>query len=439
MEPTKARTMNKHIEQIPQSKLARSGIAGATAVKIGMTHLGHKMKRPFMSEDKHKAEKELLDDKNAERLFKALTQLRGTALKVGQFLGMEMDIMPERFRKELEKSFHQVPPLNRVLVRKVLIDEFGQPPESLFASFDNQAFAAASLGQVHRATLPDGTKVAVKIQYPGIHTTIDNDLKLIKTLARGMPDSTVIIESLDEIKTRLLEEVDYKLEAENTEWFRQQLKLDFVYVPRVYSEYSSQRVLTTEYIEGKHLNNWLADKPSQLTRNRAAQNLEDLLIHSSLTLYRLHADPNPGNYLFHEDGSVTLIDFGCVKRLSKNFVDIIPRLNQAYYDDDPNALFAEYKKLGMFHEKEGSQLYEEVLRPFGQWLTLSLQETTFDFGKHSDYTSSGRKVLHDISSLSGLNHIADEFIFFDRTIYGLCKIFERMEAQVEMKKYWIKD
>ena len=423
---------------IPQGKLARTGVAGATAVKIGMSHLGHKMKRPFMSEDRHRAEQEKIDNKNAERLFKALTQLRGTALKLSQFLGMEMNILPERFRKELERSYYQVPPLNRVLVRKVLMDELGKPPEKIFATFDHHAFAAASLGQVHQAELFDGTKVAVKIQYPGIHLTIDNDLSLVRNIAKRIPDSAIIMDAIKEIHTRLMEEVDYHLEAENTRWFREHLKLQGVSIPRVFPRYSSARVLTTEYIKGQHMGDWLVGQPSQSSRDSAAQRMEDVFAYSSLTLHRLHADPNPGNYLFHEDGTITLIDFGCVKHLPRRFVEIIPRLNQAYYDDDHEALFAEYNNLGMKHTKEGSELYEQVLKPFGQWLTLPLREEFFDFGKNANYTSNGRAVIHKLSRLSSLDGVANEFIFFDRTIYGLCKMFERLEAKVYMKKHWIK-
>ena len=145
---------------VPETRLARAGIAGATALKMGVSQLRHKSKRPFMSEQERETEKTILDDKNAQLLFTALTQLRGTALKLAQMLGMELDILPDRYRKELKKSFHKVPPLNRVLVRKVTQEEFAQTPETLFKQFDSSAFAAASSGQVHAALLPDGNDPA---------------------------------------------------------------------------------------------------------------------------------------------------------------------------------------------------------------------------------------------------------------------------------------
>ena len=297
---------------VPETRLARAGIAGATALKMGVSQLRHKAKRPFMSEQERETEKTILDDKNAQLLFTALTQLRGTALKLAQMLGMELDILPDRYRKELEKSFHKVPPLNRVLVRKVIQEEFAKTPEALFKQFDSTAFAAASLGQVHAALLPDGTEVAVKIQYPGIHVALESDMNLMGKVAIGMPNSTIVKQSIDEVHARLKEEVNYRLEAQSTHWFRENLDVEGVMVPRIYNDWCSERVLTIEFCQGKHLDDWLLDDPSQAMRDKVGQRLYDLFIHSVLKLRRMHADPNPGNYLFQEDGGIALIDFGCV-------------------------------------------------------------------------------------------------------------------------------
>lgn len=424
-------------DTIPEGKWTRAGIVGSTALKVGLREVQHKVKRPFLSAQRQQEAKQEVDDHNARQLFAALTQLRGTALKAAQMLSMEVELLPERYRRELEKSFHQVPPLNRVLVRKVLQEQFGKPPEHLFATFDTTAFAAASLGQVHAATLPDGTSVAVKIQYPGIHVAMDNDMNLLRKLARGLPNSTVALQSLTEIQARLREEVDYALEAENTRWFRDNLHLAGVAVPQVFEAYSGERVLTTARIGGKHLDAWLADNPSQAIRDKAAQHLYDIFAHSARRLHRLHADPNPGNYLFHPDGSVTLIDFGCVKHLSEHFTQVLPRLLWGFHQNDAEAVFAAYHALGMKHANAGSKMYEEVLRPFGEWASRPLHEECFDFGKHPNYTSEAREIIQRLAQLSGLESLADEFIFFDRTAYGLCKMFERMGAKVRIRQHWV--
>lgn len=419
---------------LPEGRLARAGVAGATALKIGAGELRHRAKRPFMSQQKRENEQSLLDDKNARLLFEALTQLRGTALKLAQMLGMELDLLPEHYRRELEKSFHQVPPLNRVLVRKVIMQEFAKTPEQLFCGFDDVAFAAASLGQVHAAILPDNTEVAVKIQYPGIHVALDSDMNLLRKVALALPNSKIVRQSIDEVHARLREEVDYRLEAKTTRWFHDNLKLDGIIVPKVYEDWCSDRVLTTEYCAGMHMDNWLATEPSQAMRDQAGQYLYDLFIHSVRTLRRLHADPNPGNYLFRDDGSVALIDFGCVKQLSEKFVDVLPNLLTAYNNDEPKALLAAYKTLGMAYDNDA--VYEAVLRPFGRWLTEPFAEEYFDFAEHADYTRRGQELIQNIASMSGVDNLADDFIFFDRTIYGLCKIFERLGARIRMKHHW---
>lgn len=422
---------------VPEGALARARIAGATALKLGVGHLSHRAKRPFLSESARAADRQALDDKQARLLFDTLSQLRGTALKVAQMLCMETELLPEAFRRELGKSCHRVPPLNRVLVRKALMDEFGQPPEALFAAFDAEAFAAASLGQVHAATLHDGRRVAVKIQYPGIHVAIDSDVALLRQFARGMPNARLALQSLEEIHARLREEVDYRQEAANTMWFRQHLGDGPVHVPAVIAERSGTRVLTTDFAEGLHLEDWLKTGPSQAARDLAAQGLYDLFVHSALELRRLHADPNPGNTLFARDGSITLIDFGCVKDMSPRFIEILPRVLKAYLADDPGALFDAYEKLGMLRRADAARFYEDILRPFGHWLVEPLREDCFDFGVHGDYTARGVEVIQGLQRLKGLDRLADEFVFFDRTIYGLCKLFERMGARVRLRHHWI--
>jgi predicted unusual protein kinase regulating ubiquinone biosynthesis (AarF/ABC1/UbiB family) len=421
---------------VPEGALARARIAGATAVKLGVGQLSHRAKRPFLSKAECEADRQALDDKQARLLFDTLSKLRGTALKVAQMLCMEAELLPEAYRRELEKSCHRVPPLNRVLVRKALIEEFGQPPEVLFAEFDAEAFAAASLGQVHAGRLHDGRRVAVKIQYPGIHVAIDSDIALMRQFARGMPNARLALQSLAEIHARLREEVDYRQEAANTIWFQQRLGDGPVRVPAVIPERSGTRVLTTDFVEGVHLEEWLKTTPTQAARDLAAQRLYDLFVHSALNLRRLHADPNPGNTLFAADGSITLIDFGCVKDLSPGFIETLPQVLKAYLDDDSAALFSAYEKLGMLRRAVATRFYEDTLRPFGRWLVEPLRDETFDFGANADYTARGKDVIQGLQRIRGLDRLADEFVFFDRTIYGLCKLFERMGARVRLRHHW---
>jgi predicted unusual protein kinase regulating ubiquinone biosynthesis (AarF/ABC1/UbiB family) len=420
------------MSDIPQGQLSRSAVVGATALKIGINRLqGGAMSTLGFSDAVGD-----LDARSAQQLFEAMIKLRGTAVKLAQMLGMESGLLPEGMQKELEKSWHQVPPLNRVLVRKVLVEEFGQSPEKLFAKFDSRAFAAASLGQVHKAQLPDGTPVAVKIQYPGIHVAMQNDLKLLRKLAVGLPQRKLASLSVAEIEARLLEELDYDREAQSTDWFRRNLVTDEVTAPAVFSDFSTSRVLTTMLLDGEPLDAWLQNNPQQKVRDAAAQRIYDCFAHCVNDLKRLHADPNPGNYLFQNDGSIALIDFGCTRVLSDRFVANLPALLEAYKAQDKEKLRAAFADFGMSYGDAFDAAYDEVLRPFGVWLTRPLEAEYFDFGRNPGFTSCARELIHAMSRIKGIDHIAEEFLFFDRTTYGLCKIFERLGATVRMRHHW---
>ena len=420
------------MSDIPQGQLSRSAVVGATALKIGINRLqGGAMSTLGFSDAVGD-----LDARSAQQLFEAMIKLRGTAVKLAQMLGMESGLLPEGMQKELEKSWHQVPPLNRVLVRKVLVEEFGQSPEKLFAKFDSRAFAAASLGQVHKAQLPDGTPVAVKIQYPGIHVAMQNDLKLLRKLAVGLPQRKLASLSVAEIEARLLEELDYDREAQSTDWFRRNLVTDEVTVPAVFSDFSTSRVLTTMLLDGEPLDAWLENNPQQKVRDAAAQCIYDCFARCVKDLKRLHADPNPGNYLFQNDGSIALIDFGCTRVLSDRFVSNLPVLLEAYKAQDKEQLRAAFAAFGMSYGDAFDAAYDEVLRPFGVWLTRPLEAEYFDFGRNPGFTSCARELIHAMSRIKGIDHIAEEFLFFDRTTYGLCKIFERLGATVRMRHHW---
>jgi predicted unusual protein kinase regulating ubiquinone biosynthesis (AarF/ABC1/UbiB family) len=367
--------------------------------------------------------------------------LRGTALKVAQMLSMESQLMPEWFRQEMSKSYHQVPPLGRPLIRKLVLQEFGKPPEALFSHFDSNAFAAASLGQVHRASGHQGEALAVKLQYPGIDVTIESDLQLLRGMIKPTRYAPLLLSSIDEIEQRLHEEVDYYQEAQNTEWFKSHLQLPGVAIPTVYRDYSSKRILATERLQGMHLEAWLRTNPSQQERDHFAQRLYDLFVHSFYGLHALHADPNPGNYLFAGDGTLGLLDFGCVRYYSPTFVSLMPVLLQAYMTRDAEKVIATYHQLGMATQMKGEELetfYQQVLQPFGDWLSKPYKAGRFDFANHKvPYTSEGWASFKQLSKTRKINELANEFIYFDRTFFGLYQIFERMGACIDMEHQWL--
>jgi len=425
------------MHKLPEGQLSRAGVVSGAALKLGARSIQKQAKKPFRAEQKLSDSDELFDEKTAQILFDALTKLKGTAVKLAQLLSMEVDVLPEKFQQELAKSYNQVPPLNRVLVNKVIMESFGQPAKELFNSFDTTAFAAASLGQVHAATSDTNEKLAVKIQYPGIHVATANDIKLLKKIAVALPNRKTVSQTINEVEQRLMEELDYSLEAKTTQWFHDNMTVEGIEVPRVYHDRCNERVLCTQLLEGEHLTPWLATNPSQQARNLAAQRLYDQFVYSTRTLKRLHADPNPGNFLFRDDGSLGLIDFGCVKTFSDNFVSQLPNLIASFIAGDRLQIYTAYEQLGMSFKEHDEDSFNRVIKPFGHWISKPFLQESFDFGEHSDYTSSARDLIHNLAKLSNVTGIAEEFIFFDRTVYGQCKIFEQMQATVRMRHHWI--
>ena len=178
-------------KKVPTSKLSRSAITGAAVAKIGLKHAGYKVRKAFSAKStdakyspakSNEQSQQQHEEQIGELVFTVLSQLRGTAIKLSQLLSMETDILPETIRNKLKSACHELPPINRALVRKQMVQELGYTPKQLFKEFDSQAFSAASIGQVHRALSFNDEVLAVKVQYPGIGATIDSDLKMLEKL-----------------------------------------------------------------------------------------------------------------------------------------------------------------------------------------------------------------------------------------------------------------
>ncbi|MCA9518526.1 MAG: AarF/ABC1/UbiB kinase family protein [Myxococcales bacterium] len=265
----------------------------------------------------------------ADKAFRTLGDMKGVALKVGQMISYMDGVVPPElsglYQDVLSRLQHAAPALRWSAIRPVLEAEIG-PVERTFASFEEAPFAAASIGQVHRAVLRDGAAVAVKIQYPGVDRAMRSDLKnaeLFQTMATpfmsvigaGKATRKYMREVMAEVQARLLEELDYEREAAMQERFRALLAGDAeVRVPRVFTASSSRKVLVSELIVGRSLQD-VADADDQAARDRYGRILTRTLLHCLHVLGLFNADPHPGNYLFPGDGSVCLLDFGCVKEI----------------------------------------------------------------------------------------------------------------------------
>lgn len=440
----------KQHSKLSTSKLARTAITGVAASKIAaalaLQNTKKKLQKSQLSDHQQlKNEREI-----GKLLFAALSQLRGTALKVSQILSMEADLLPEGVRLELAKSCYQVPPLNRAVINKVFIKEFKASPGDVFSTFESRAFAAASLGQVHRASSDVAQKLAVKIQYPGIAASIRSDMKMIRTLLMNLashsallPNKTVIGDVLEEIEQRLAEEVDYLLEAKNTCWFKEKLSAHNIVIPKVYFNYSTEKVLTTEFLSGMHVDEWLKTDPSQATRNALGQLLFDVFIDSAFVLGKLHADPHPGNYLFMHDGQLAILDFGCINTFSAEAAHAKTQLLNAFLETDLKAravrILSVYQTQNIIDTQlsiEGfkSQLLP-LLDPLYRWISMPFVQPIYDFAK---YPNCPKISLKDAKKTNQyLASIPQNQMYFDRAMFGVFSILKKMRANITTANSWI--
>jgi predicted unusual protein kinase regulating ubiquinone biosynthesis (AarF/ABC1/UbiB family) len=276
----------------------------------------------------------------AEDVAATLGTMKGVLMKLGQMASYVADGLSPAARRTLSRLQDSVPPMSPDLAAQVIAEELGLPPERAFAAWDPGPIAAASIGQVHRAITHDGRAVAVKVQYPGIAETVEADLgnvALLRRLVRVTAPSQDVGALLAELRERVTEELDYRIEARN-----QQMFADFyrghptIHVPGVVGELSARRVLTSELADGARfaeLAGW-----SQAERDLAAETVYRFVFRSLYQAHAFNGDPHPGNYLFHGGGKVTFLDFGLVKNFSPDELQpLVDMVRCLCIDNDPEA------------------------------------------------------------------------------------------------------
>jgi predicted unusual protein kinase regulating ubiquinone biosynthesis (AarF/ABC1/UbiB family) len=307
---------------LTKGRTKRALQVGSLTTSVGSSYLWHALKRPFQSAGKK--EQELLDLhlKNALRIVDSSRELRGAFMKLVQMLSMRSDILPSEVVNILSVVQSSVPPMDYKLIRAQVKTELGKYPEQLFKRFDREAFAAASLGQVHRARLKSGEDVVVKIQYPGVDETVVQDLKNMKALLHIFTLITrdVLRQKFDtgeiyqEMEERLREELDYVHEANNVALFQRLFADDNeVVIPRVYSDFSSRRVLTMEFVDGYKLQDILAPGVDKELKDWVAIKYFQITWRQIFEFGVLHTDPHPGNYLVTYHPKLAMLDFGSVR------------------------------------------------------------------------------------------------------------------------------
>ena len=434
----------KTIDKIPTSKIQRASKLFKTGAKVGVNYLKYYSEKIVRDEDKAK---ERLNKNNAEDIYDGLKNLKGSALKVAQMLSMDKSILPEAYVEKFSLSQFSVPPLSPPLVIKTFKKYLGKSPNELFDSFNATSVNAASIGQVHQAK-KNWKKLAIKLQYPGVADSISSDLSLVKPIAVKMFNlkGKDTDKYFDEVEGKLIEETNYLLEVKQSKLIREACKgLPNIKFPNYYTNLSSERIISMDWMEGEHLSEYTKKKNKQEKLNKLGQTLWDFYMFQIHQLKKVNADPHPGNFLISNQEELIAIDFGCMKEIPEEFY--IPYFELAEKNNltDQNKFKTKLVELDILREEDTveetkflSKMFHELLSLF----TMPFQSEYFDFSDPVFFQKiaelgakfSKNTELRKVNGNRGSKH----FIYMNRTFFGLYNLMFDLKAKdVKINNYKI--
>lgn len=425
----------KTLDKIPTGKIERTSSLLKAGAKVGVNYLKYYGNKITKDED---GARKILNEDNAADIYDSLKELKGSALKVAQMLSMEKNILPVEYVEKFSLSQFSVPPLSGALVKKTFRKYFGKNPEDIFDEFSPESVNAASIGQVHKAK-KNGQELAVKIQYPGIQESISSDLKLVKPIAMKM--FNIKKEGSEsyfkEVEDKLYEETNYDLELSRSEKIAYECShLKNIKFPKYYPEFSCEKIITMDWLQGKHFSEFIKTKHPQKTLNKIGQTLWDFYMFQMHVLKQVHADPHPGNFLISEKGELMVIDFGCVKEIPSDFYE--PYFELAKVENLMNQEFFEQKlyELEILKTEDTSEekvFFSELFHEMLELFTRPFNQEFFDFSDENffqEIADLGQRYakLSDIKNMN-TNRGSRHFIYLNRTFFGLYNMMHDLRAE----------
>ena len=374
---------------------------------------------------------------NAVALAQALGGLKGPIMKVAQLLATVPDLLPPEYATELQKLQADAPPMGAAFVKRRMMTELGTDWQRRFQSFDLKPAAAASLGQVHRATALDGTRLACKLQYPDMQSAVEADLKQLEiafALHRRMSSWLDTREIAKEIGARVREELDYEREAKHAVLYGNVLRdVDVVRVPTIHKDLSTKRLLTLGWLDGERILNF-ADAPVEI-RNRLARSMFKAWWHPFSRAAVIHGDPHLGNYtVFSESGEaqgINLLDYGCVRIFHPRFVGGVVDLYRGLLTNDNARIVHAYETWGF---KNLNKELVEILNIWARFIYGPILEdrtrTVADGVKPGEYGRRQAFEVHQALKARGPVTIPQEFVFMDRAAVGLGAVFLHLRSEL---------
>jgi len=430
----------KTIDYIPTSKIERATKLVQTGAKVGVNYLkyyGEKMVNSDLNRDK-------LNEDNAEDIYDGLKSLKGSALKVAQMLSMDKSFLPQAYVEKFSLSQFSVPPLSAPLVLKTFKTNFGKSPYEIFDEFNASSVNAASIGQVHVA-IKDNKKLAVKIQYPGVANSISSDLALVKPIAVRMfnlqgKDSDKYFK---EVEDKLTEETNYLLELKQSQEVAKACgKIENLIFPTYYPEYSSEKIITMDWMSGIHISEFAKNNTNQVVADKIGQSLWNFYMYQIHILRKVHADPHPGNFLVNEENQLVAIDFGCMKSIPNEFyVPYFELIDKKIINNKQlfsNKLF-ELEILRVDDSEEEVAYFTALFYDLLSLFTQPFQDDDFDFSDEEFFANIaklGERFAKDtnLRKMNG-NRGSKHFIYMNRTFFGLYNLMFDLKAKIVVKEY----
>jgi predicted unusual protein kinase regulating ubiquinone biosynthesis (AarF/ABC1/UbiB family) len=430
----------KTIDYIPTSKIQRASKLVQTGAKVGVNYLkyyGEKLVNSDLNKDK-------LNENNAEDIYDGLKSLKGSALKVAQMLSMDKNFLPQAYVEKFSLSQFSVPPLSAPLVLKTFKTNLGRSPYEIFDDFNPNSVNAASIGQVHKAT-KNGKNLAVKIQYPGVANSISSDLALVKPIAIRMfnlqgKDSDKYFK---EVEDKLIEETNYLLELKQSqEVVTACNKIENLVFPEYYPEYSTEKIITMDWMTGIHLSEFAAMNNDLEVGNKIGQALWDFYMYQIHILKKVHADPHPGNFMVNEENQLIALDFGCMKSIPNDFYIPYFQLIDKNIINNPKLFSDKLFELEILRVDDSNEEVAYFTSMFYDLLylfTKPFQEVTFDFSDSEffeDIAKLGERFANDtnLRKMNG-NRGSKHFIYMNRTFFGLYNLMYDLKAKIVVNQY----
>jgi len=397
---------------------------------VSSSYLGQRVKGAFQDAEIREKALSKLHLQNAERVVDTMGALKGAAMKVGQSLALAIDgvDVPPEVSRILSKLHDSAEPVPFEDIRATVEEELGGTLEDLFLSFDEEPLGSASLAQAHAAQLPDGTQVVVKALYAGIENSVDADLGALRSLmvtSRMLRrDPAEVTAMFDEVRTRLHEELDYYKEAAHLEEFHAAYEgVEGIRIPKTYPSHCTGRVLTMDRLIGCSAEDFAASASPE-AKQRAGDLLVQTFYDMTYRLRALHADPHGGNYLFAPDGSVGIIDFGCVKRFDMYWIAHYAEMALGFIDDDMDRAMPKAMEVGILAKRDPPA--EDVLRDVAQTVCTPLMVPHYTCGASEDtVTARMARLAPSVIRYPSLQSPPD-LIFLHRSLGGIYALLRKL-------------